>query len=233
MADEQANDPVYTELRRYETTGEILPGSAESLAAAWRSQLGGLPAPRLAEEVRKRLDSGLGSRHRDPEFPGFRRDDGTPPSPCRIELMRRADMLRDGAVDALAKSLGAQLNHLPAPRIAAEVVSRLSRRDMNAYLRNPIPPPHGEIVVASRLHDHFPEIKNCTATAYAWRNDDLDRLDEAQFVRTVARRLTLGAAAKGHTRGDLTLAGDDERLTYSRPAGEPAKPDTGNVKFRL
>jgi hypothetical protein len=231
MADEQANDPVLTELQRYEASGELLPGSAESLAAAWRPMIGGLPAPRVAEEVASRLATPFGQRHRDPEFPGYRNDDGTTPSLLRIELQRRSDMLAEGAVDTLAKSWGSSLNHMPPARIAAEVVSRLSSRENNAYLLNPVMPPHGEVVVATRLHDHFGDVvKNCTASAFAWRHDGLDRLDEAQFVRTVSKRLTLGAAAKDHTCDGLPLPADDDRLSYQRPAGKPSKIDT---KFRL
>lgn len=121
---------VRAEIEKYEASGELVTGSAATLAGLWKSTLGALAPGALAEGVAKNLGLPGIQRFRNPEYAPPRLPNGSEASPLRRELARRG--LPEAEVEALVGQWGVDLGGITGPRLAGLVADRLHRAALKA-----------------------------------------------------------------------------------------------------
>jgi hypothetical protein len=136
---------VAAELGKYPNITD--PGRAY-LTGAW-SDLANRAPSEMAKEVAKRMESGLGKAHINPEYVEPKLANGADKSPIRRALEMEQGRLRPNeSIEPLVEALGGRAARMDFPTIRTLVVEHLDRRDADARrqgARNaplpPVPPP--------------------------------------------------------------------------------------------
>jgi hypothetical protein len=210
---------VLAEFRRH--ADKLIPGAPEALARQMKflQQLG---ATALAGKVAGVVDGPLGELHRNPAYEPCK------VTPFRDALERRADLLRDGALEELEVAWGPDFSYYAPDRVAEELARRLAQRDNQQYLRSPDIPTH-ELSLQHVLHAHFRgEMPTDAIERFAReRSTRLMGKPEAEVVRYVADCLKSPVIAGSY--GAKTVHPSDDRHRAGWPDGYAVAEPTPNL----
>ena len=214
-----AMETMNAALQGYEDEGLFVPGTTEVLSDRW-SNLASYPPDRLAEEVARRIESGLADRFKNPGY-----DPASAKVPVVAAIRRHSAQLKDGAVDELARSWAASLAGRAPIQLAGEVARRINSPENVRYLRNPPELSANQTRMYSLLsnfHDVLPE--EGKTRLIAERGRDFQNLSDRQVISAVAATLSTGLGAKRYSASRVIARDDERNQALDFNAGSPHAP---------